>query len=143
MKPIIFLLSLISTYSVFAQNETFAYNYFSDQGVEINITEETCSDIKYGIEKQILIIELKNNNNYPVKISFHKDSWYDNKCSSCNSNSKEFLVEEVLLPNSTIKGNCSPEKKFLTIFKKMLNLEKVKQLSKYEFKNINIEKVNQ
>ncbi len=143
MKLLISLLSIISYFSVFAQNETLAYNYFSDQGVEINVTEESCNDIKYGIEKQLLIIELKNNNSYPVKVSFHKDSWYDNKCTSCNSNSNEFNVEEILLPNSSIKGNCFQEKKYLTIFKKMLNLEKVKQLSKYEFKKITVEKVIQ
>jgi hypothetical protein len=143
MRLFLFLLSLISYFNIFAQQETLAFTYFAENGVEINITEETCSDTKYGIDKKIIVIELKNLNNYPVKLSFRKDTWYNNQCTTCNSSSKEFLVEETLMPNTSVKGNCTTQKDFLTIFKKMLNLEKVRQLSKYEFKNITIEKVTQ
>lgn len=143
MRLLILLLILVTYFDVIAQSKSLAQTYYAENGVEINVAEETCSDTRYGIDKLILVIELKNLNSYPVKISFHKDIWYNNECISCNSTSKEFLVEEILMPNTSVKSNCASQNNKLTIFKKMLNLENVRQLSKYEFKNISVEKVNQ
>lgn len=142
MKQIILFLFITIKLVVFAQTQPNKYNYTLIDGVEINVIEEDCIDEKYGIEKRNLIIELNNLNNYPVTISFKKEIWYDDKCQSCQLNSDEYLVNQMLLKKTTIIGGCKSDNKSLNIFVKMLNLDNVRQLTKYELKDIKVEKVN-
>ena len=115
------------------------FEYYSHNNIIINIALENCIDAKKGIEKQYNFIEIINNNSSPVKVSFKKDIWYNNVCQSCNSNSEEYKVNLVIPANSSVNGDCDSENKSLRIFSKMLNLNKVRKLSKYELKNINVE----
>lgn len=137
MKKIVYLFLLISSAS-FSQSQSEKLNIYNNEGVEINVSKLDCISKSIGIEKQLFVIELINQNDYPLIISFKKELWYDNNCSNCNSESPEHIVNQKIEANSIVIGDC--DNKTLTIFVKMLNLKDVRQLTNYEFKDIKIEK---
>ncbi|MBI2271819.1 MAG: hypothetical protein HYU69_15870 [Bacteroidetes bacterium] len=142
MKQLYLFIALLTTLSCYSRSENEKTQIYFSEGIEINLKKVDCIDKAKGIEKQILVIELINTNSYPVNISFNKELWYDNNCQTCNSNSDEYTVSLPILENSTVVGDCIAGDKSLSIFVKMLNLENVRQLTKYELKNITIEKAN-
>jgi hypothetical protein len=140
-KLLTFLLLLTSIVS-FSQTKNQSSSYFSGKGVEINIRVTDCIKPEKGTEIQYLFIEIVNNNNYDIKVSFDKEMWYNDKCQSCNSNTKEYHSSISIKANQSVSANCEDNNKELSIFSKMLNLSKVRKLTKYELKNITIEKAN-
>jgi hypothetical protein len=136
-KTLTFLLVFVTTFT-FGQN-TQRIELFAQENITINIIQEDCINPNKGTEIQYYFIEIINNNSTPVNVSFKKEIWYDNVCQSCGSESDEYKVNATVPPNSTIIGGCNSDNKSLRIFSKMLNLDKVRKLSKYELKNINVE----
>lgn len=137
----VLLLIFVCIYSIsFAQNGN-KIEYFSNGDVTINVIPKDCVNPSKGTAKQYLFIEIINTTSSELKISLDKEIWYNNKCHTCNSNSQEYKIEVILPANSAIEGNCDSKNKTLRIFSKMLNLEKVRKLSKYELKNIKVEAV--
>ena len=136
-KVFTFLFALISSFT-FGQNST-KVEYFSQDNVTINITLEDCVNHKKGTAKQYFFIEIINDNSLPVNVSFDKEIWYNNVCQTCDSQSNEYKVISKIEANNSISGGCMSNNKSLRIFSKMLNLDKVRKLSKYELKNINVE----
>lgn len=140
MKKILYLLLSIISIECIAQSQTEKTSIYVKDGVEIIISEQDCIDKQKGIEKQLLVIELINQNEYPVLLTFKKELWYDNICNSCNSESHEHIVTQNIDANTNVSGGCSSSNKSLNVFVKMLNLKDVRQLTNYEFKDIKIEK---
>lgn len=138
MNQLFNLLMVLLATNSFGQNAN-KIAYFSQNNVTINLTLEDCIDKKKGTEIQYYFIEIINNNPSSINISFDKEIWYDNVCQSCSSQSNEYKVISTVPPKSSVSGNCTSSDKSLRIFSKMLNLEKVRKLSKYELKNINVE----
>tara|TARA_R110001592_G_scaffold88409_1_gene260385 strand:- start:278 stop:703 length:426 start_codon:yes stop_codon:yes gene_type:complete len=136
-KTLTFLLICLTTFT-FGQN-TEKIKHFEQKNVTINIIQKDCINKQKGIEKQYYFIEIINNNPSSVNISFKKEVWYNNVCQSCNSQSNEYKVNITVAANSSVIGDCNSDNKSLSIFSKMLNLDKVRKLSKYELKNINVE----
>lgn len=142
IKQILLIILMLKTLVGYAQTKNEKNQLYSTDGVEINVIKTDCFDKANGIEKQLFVIELINTNTYPVNVSFKKEIWYDNKCQTCNVNSDEYTVKQIITSNSMVVGGCKSENKSLNIFVKMLNLENVRQLTNYELKQIKIEKVN-
>lgn len=138
MNQLFTLLIILLATNSFCQNAN-KVEYFSQDNVTINITLEDCINKQKGTEIQYYFIEIINNNPLPINISFDKEIWYNNVCQSCNSQSGEYKVISTVPPNSSINSDCNSSDKSLQIFSKMLNLDKVRKLSKYELKNINVE----
>ena len=136
-KLFTFFIVLLASNS-FSQNAN-KIEYFSHNNVIINITLQDCIDNKKGTQKQYYFLEIVNNNTSAINISFDKEIWYNNVCQSCNSKSNEYKVNMTVPSNSSVNGSCISDNKSLRIFSKMLNLDKVRKLSKYELKNINVE----
>ncbi|MBI2279136.1 MAG: hypothetical protein HYU68_00360 [Bacteroidetes bacterium] len=84
------------------------------------------------------MIEITNTTGKDLKISFDKELWYNGVVSSTKENSVEIVVSK----NNVVAGTCEVDEKQLYIFTKMLNLDNVRKLTKYELKNIQVEKVN-
>lgn len=140
MKKILITLAFIfSIGNLFSQNNSLPY--FSENGVNIYVKKSDCVNTKKGTAIEYLLLEIENTNNTPINISFDKEMWFDNKCQTCNSNSDEYKVNLTLEKNLTIKGDCESSNNQLRIFSKMLNLDKVRKLTKYELKNIHIENI--
>ncbi len=115
--------------------------YYSENGVEVYLNFRDCISPERGTAKQYLFIEINNNSAVDIKISFNKEIWYDSVCQTCNSSSLEYKINLEVPANGKIKGDCDSKSKSLKIFSKMLNLEGVRQLTKYELKNISIESI--
>lgn len=140
MRKLLSSLLILTSFVCFSQTKNQNSRYFSNQGVEINIYEEDCIKPQKGTEIQYLFIEVINKNNYNVEVSFDREIWYDGKCQSCNANSKEYHSKILLEAYQSNRANCNNINKDLSIFSKMLNLKKVRKLTKYELKNITVEK---
>lgn len=140
MKHIFYLLLLFVGLDCFAQSENEKILIFNNEGVTINLTKTDCFDRAKGIEKQLLIMDVINENDYPILLTLKKELWYNNVCTSCNST--ENIVTQKIEAKSSVSGGCNTEQKTLNVFVKMLNLKNVRQLTNYEFKDIKIEKAN-
>lgn len=137
IKQVFFSLGVIFSSYVLSQNQSIT-PYYSENGVEIRLIPSDCIDEKYGVAKQYLLIEITNTTSKDVKISFDKELWYNGVVSS----TKENRVEIVVSRNNVVAGTCEVDEKQLYIFTKMLNLDNARKLTKYELKNIRVEKVN-
>ena len=142
MSKLLTFLFLLASIVSFSQTKNQNSSYFSSEGIEINISKNNCIKPEKGTEIQYLFIEVINNNDYDVDVSFDKEVWYDDKCQTCNSNTKEYHSSILIKASQRVSANCEDNNKELSIFSKMLNLSKVRKLTKYELKNITIEKAN-
>lgn len=139
MKNLILSLLVFSVFNAFGQSSVKDAPYYSEKDVSIYLSFKDCINSAKGTAKQYLFIEITNDSSTDVVVSFDKEIWYNNVCQSCESSSNEYKVEVTVPANSKIAGDCNSTDKNLRIFSKMLNLDKVRKLSKYELKNINIE----
>lgn len=140
MKNIFFLLLICSVSFSFGQSFNKSL-YFSENGISIYFISTDCIKPEKGTAIQYLFIEVENTTSSAINISFNKEMWYDNVCQTCNANSNEYKIDIQVPANSKIEGNCDAQNKSLRIFSKMLNLDGVRQLTKYELKNIKIESI--
>lgn len=137
IKQVFFSLGVIFSSYALSQNQSII-PYYSENGVEIRLIPSDCINEKYGTAKQYLLIEITNTTGKDLKISFDKELWYNGVVSSTKENSVEIVVSK----NNVVAGTCEVDEKQLYIFTKMLNLDNVRKLTKYELKNIQVEKVN-
>lgn len=140
MSRFILIISLFLVSNCFGQDNNSSI-YYSNNGIEIYVKPIDCLEPSKGTEIQYLMIEIRNTNSYNVKVSFDKEIWYDNTCQTCNSVSNEYKTLIEVNKNSSVEGSCDDTDKNLRIFSKMLNLDKVRKLTKYELKNIKIENI--
>ncbi len=140
MKNTLFFLFVCSSLFSYSQslNKT---PYYSANGVTINVTSTNCINQKEGTAIQYLYIEINNLTASKIKLSFKKEVWYNNVCQNCNNNDVEFNTTIIIPAKSKVVGNCDDKDTSLRIFSKMLNLDGVRKLTKYELKNIKIESI--
>ncbi len=110
---------------------------FSNEVATIKSASINCTNKAKGTAKQYLGLEIQNNSDSPITVSFKKELWYDGECVSCNSNGDEFSVIKELEPSQTLLADCELDKS-LKIFVKMLELKGVRQLTHFELKDIEI-----
>lgn len=143
MKYILLIFSIIMYGNAFSQQaDELKTLYYSDNGVEIFIKPTDCINSSQGTAKQYLFLEIVNNNSNEITISFKKELWYNNVCNTCGANTNENESSVIVLKNSRISGGCEVEDKQLSLFSRMLDLDNVRVLTKYELKNITIENNN-
>lgn len=120
------------------QNQTL---YESD-GVTITTELADCVNPQKGTAVQYLLLEVANANTEAVRVSFNKELWHAGVCTTCNTTSNEHRVITEIPANAVIKGSCDNTKNGLRIYVRMLELKKVRSLSNYELKNIEVETIN-
>ncbi len=113
---------------------------FENEDAVITSTVIDCIDEANGTAKQYVSLAATNKRAYSIEISFKKDLWYGAKCISCNSTSQEYVSVIQLEGNEVEAGQCGDSKKLL-LFKKMLKLKDVRELSHFELKNLNTRKL--
>lgn len=139
MKNLILSLLVFSVFNALAQPSAKNTPYFSEKNISIYVSLENCINQAKGTAKQYVLIQIVNTSSSEVAVSFDKEIWYDTICQTCGSSSKEYKVNVVVPAHSSITGSCDNNDSGLRIFSKMLNLDKVRKLTKYELKNITIE----
>ena len=125
---------------ILAQELSIIGVQFKDEKARISTQFLDCVDRANGTAKQYLCIEVENKLEESIVVTFKREMWFDGKCLNCDSDSPEYISSLTLEANETIRGACG-ESRDLLIFSKMLELKGVGQLSHFELKNINIQKL--
>lgn len=111
---------------------------FTSESITIESTLVDCNDIKNGTAKQYQSLEVKNLTASSIQVRFKKQLWYGGKCTSCQSDSEEYVTSVRLEPNGSLKGDCESNDKQLKVFVRMLNLKDVSQLTHFELVDVEI-----
>ena len=146
MKTNLFILAFFALPTLIcAQSAALVPNMnqiYTDELVQISSQKVDCVDASKGTAKQYVVLTVWNKQEIPINVSFKKETWFDNKCSNCNSESPEYRVNLNLDANSAVRGSCATDNRELRIFSKMLELKNVRELTHYELKNIEVETVD-
>jgi hypothetical protein len=139
-RIILALVFLLGTLSSFGQNSSNGSIYYQDESVVIRVSETQCDDAANGISKVYLFLDIENISGEEIEFSCKKEFWYDGECSNCASDSDEHRIEIKLSEGETRLGSCN-EKNRLRIFVKMTDLKNVRELTRFDLKDININKL--
>lgn len=135
MKPILTLIILLLGLSSHAQNNDWT-KYSEADGVVMYTKVSDCIVPSKGTEKQYILVKIKNENTFPVSISFNKLADYGSGLPAAGA---ENLVKIQLDANTEKEANCADSSKELKVFVKMLQLEDVRSLINYQLTNFSIE----
>jgi len=130
------------SFSAFSQSQVVEKmnDVIAKDGISVSSGLQNCDDVKNGISKEYVLLDVHNENSFPVELSFKKNLWFDGKCNSCASNGSELIVSITLEANEEAQGTCD-NKDGLRIFSKMLNLDKVRKLTNYELVDITVDEI--
>ena len=131
----VFSLFLLS----FQSNELGWNEYFQNDQVKIEVKTDACNNIKDGINNNYVFVRISNKTAVDLKVSFSKELWYNETCTSCNGGD-EFKTMITLKANETLEGTCDSKTKDLKIFHSMANGSK-KVLTKFDLKNLTIQEL--
>ena len=130
------------SFSAFSQSQVVekTHDLIAKDGISISSKLQNCDDVKNGTSKEYVLLDVHNENLFPVELSFKKNLWFDGKCTSCTSTSSEHIVSITIEAQSEMQGDCN-KSDGLRIFSKMLNLEKVRKLTNYELVDITVDEI--
>lgn len=114
--------------------------YKEVDGVKIFYSYQDCHDEKQSFHRQFVVLRFENTTDKTLQVTWKVNTWYNQKCSGCDSNSPEFERLISLEPKQTKEGDCNfNSSKLLRIFSKFLNYEdKTSELEKFELVNIKV-----
>jgi hypothetical protein len=111
--------------------------YTEINGVQFYTKTVDCNDVQNGIYKELVLIKITNTTAYKFEVKWKNELWYDNKCVTCNSNSKEYKNSLVLEEDQTKEGDCiNLSERGLNLFSKFLNYNDQSKLTKYNLVDI-------
>lgn len=128
-----FIITQIGVAQTNSQTETV----FENNLVVISTVQTECVDNANGTAKVYLLVKAQNKSGAPIHVSFKKNLWFDGQCISCDSQSQEYWVDFNLDPSGSTMGSCTKSNR-LRIFVRMMNLEDVRQLTRFELDEIEI-----
>lgn len=138
-KAYLFIVILtLTSHIVSGQNNQPLQTLYSNNSISIESELIDCISTKNGTAKQYQLLQVKNLTDRTVKVTFKKNLWYGGKCTSCNSNSEEYISSVEIEPHGIVSGDCETYDKQLKVFVKMLNLKDVKQLTHFELVDVNV-----
>lgn len=109
--------------------------YFENDEIKIESKSLFCDKPTIDIHNSYVVLKITNKTNQSVSVSFNKELWYNDVCTSCNE-LKEFTTVVTLSPNEILEANCDSKTKELKIFQS--HSESKKRLSKFELKKIEV-----
>jgi hypothetical protein len=136
-------LSLFSNLLCFSQNTDNSSSwklYKEITGLQIFSKDLSCNDNQNGIHEQYIVFQFMNTTSEAMMVSWQKELWYDDKCTTCNkpaNNENTFSV--TINPGESIEGSCSNTSiAGLKIFSGFINTVRGSHLTKFEFKNMTV-----
>lgn len=112
----------------------------ANQQVRINAKKISCDDVQNGIFKEMLVLQVVNLTAKKIQVNFEKELWYNNQCTTCNSQYTEHHVELTLNAGEEISGTCATQSR-LRIFSKMTNLNS-SELTLYQINHLLVKAVD-
>lgn len=126
---------LVALSSSFRPVESLWIKYYEDDQIKIEYTNQRCTNNVKGTDIRYILLKFNNKTNHKLQVSFQKETWFDDICSNCESNSEEHNKVVLLNPNETLEGACDSENAF-KIFYNMPSGHTKTILTKFELKNI-------
>lgn len=136
MKSLIFISFFL--YSFVLQAGQPSTVYFENAQVRITQQVENCNDEANGTYRQYIFLQFENLTNKKIEVTFKKELWYNDQCTTCEKHSGEYLMNVALSPKQTVKGSCELRERAFSVFSKMLDKTSNSVLSKFELKNIQV-----
>jgi hypothetical protein len=112
--------------------------YFENNQIRITQYAEDCHDEANGTHRQYIFLQFENLIDKPIAVSFKKELWYNEQCTTCEKKSAEHLMSVSLLAKETKTGSCEKREPAFSVFSKMLDKTTNSSLTTFELKNIQI-----
>ncbi len=138
MKKVSLFILFASLYSfVFSQNSTEWSEYASDASYSIEQKDVRCSNLGDGtVAADYIFLKLTNKTNKEIKLSFQIESYFDEKCRTCNS---EFYYTFTIPANQSIEPNCKWDNGHLAVIKDYVSgVEDNTRFTKFMLTNITV-----
>ncbi len=140
MKKLLFIpVVFLSAYLFAGQPDEV---YFKNSELLITKQTESCNNSANGTYREYIFLKLENLTDKKMEVSFKKELWYNEQCTTCEKNNDEYLMKIVLNPKESISGNCDLRQRALSVFSKMLDKSSNSSLTKFELKNIQIKTID-
>jgi len=132
----LFGLSFLNVYS--QTNDWILLNRVDN--VDISSGYFECRDESQGFNQEFVLLRFKNNNDYPVKVVWQLEAWYENKCATCGID--EYRFELIVPAGDAIFGDCNffGDSK-LKIFSKFLDIDAPVSLEKFNIVDVSVSKI--
>jgi hypothetical protein len=137
IKNLFIIVLVFSSLVSFAQEDWRIYK--SVNGVNIYTKEADCV-FKDGssMNQTVVLFKIVNKNNKAMTIEWDTRIWYNGVESINNSSPEERHVKFTIEANSVLKGDCSLKAKNLYLYKKFLDFEKSKMMTKFILDNLKV-----
>jgi hypothetical protein len=139
MKFFLVTLYIFISVSLFAQSWE---KYISKDGINFFTLKQQCHDEKNNVHREYYFLKIENSTCDTLSVEWKPLTWYNGKCSACDSKSAEHIRKLILLPGEVAEGGCNDIRiKKLCIFSKFLNInDPTTVLEKLELSDIVIKK---
>ena len=136
MKSFFLLSFFLAAFNTQAKEPGFVY--FENNQIRITQQPEDCHDEANGTHRQYIFLQFENLTDKPIIVSFKKELWYNEQCTTCEKTSAEHLMNISLAPKETKAGSCEKREPAFSVFSKMLDKTTNSALTTFELKNIQI-----
>jgi len=136
MKSFFFIFFFFAALNVQAKEPRTIY--FENNQIRITQQIEECHDEANGTHRQYIFLQFENLTDKSIAVSFKKELWYNEQCTTCEKNSAEHLMNISLASKETKVGNCEKRETAYSVFSKMLDKTTNSALTKFELKNIQV-----
>ena len=86
------------------QSTDFDKVIFENDEIQIRSNFKNCNDPSEGLDRDYVILTIRNYKNYDVYVEFDEELYYDQKCKTCDNNEYHFTYR--LGPKEVISGKC-------------------------------------
>jgi hypothetical protein len=138
IKSLLVLASLLVSSSIFSQVNSNKWQTLKTvDGVVFSEKLTDCSQPEEGYFAEYYLIKIENTSQIPLTVSFEKEVFYNAKLAS-NDGQKPIYT---IAPGETVIGDCAlGSDANLKIFKKWIDLENKRVLTKHSLKNIKVQR---
>jgi hypothetical protein len=90
------------------------------------------------MNQTVVLFRIENKNNKTMTIEWDTRIWYNGVESVNNSSPEERHVKLTIPAHSILEGDCSLKAKNLYLYKKFLDFEKSKMMTKFILENLKV-----
>jgi hypothetical protein len=136
MKSSIILTFLLFSISIIAKESSKVY--FENNQVRVTQQTENCHDESNGTHRQYIFLQFENLSDKPITVSFKKELWYNEQCTTCGKKSDEYEMSISLDAKEKKISSCEKRERAFSVFSKMLDNTSNSVLTKFELKDIQV-----
>jgi len=113
---------------------------FESTEIQIRSNFENCNDPSEGLDRDYVILTIRNYMDYDVYVEFDQELYYDQKCKTCDKSEYHFTYR--LGPGEVISGKCHFDSiAGLRIFHGMPEKWLKEKLSDFKLRNVKSKRI--